>query len=354
MSKKVEQVAKVAALLVCALAVRHAVRLAVADAWMGKGTIAVARRALDWDAANGRNWEQLAGLQEADGGDGREALRRAAEVNPREAGIWMRLGLSEEMAGDTERAEEYLLRASRLSNKYAAKWTLASYYFRRGDTERFWQWAREALAMSYGDRTALFDLCWRVAADGDEIVRRAIPERGTVRVAFGQYLLNKFADGPELLAAVRVWGQLDVERGAFVTNGDFSRASMGTRLDWRVSEPEGITVEQGVIVLRGNQPEDCEVLSQTVPVQGGVGYVVKVRYRAHQPPGAVPASDTGLEWRIGGEAVRMPVQGSLVQVRFRGKADGAARLVLAHRRLPGHTRAEVEVRLEEVTSELEK
>ena len=335
-------------MLLSALVVRHAVRLAVADYWFGRGTVEGARQAVLWDAGNSRNWEQLAGLEELAGLDGREALRRAAAVNPSEAEIWMRLGLAEEMAGDIVRAGEHLRKVSDLSHKYAAQWALASYYFRRGDAERFWQWARPALWMSHGDRSALFDLCLRMPD-----YEREFPwKQSEVRTAFEQYVLSKSGDGPEFVAAARLWGGLDVKRGAIVTNGDFSRVSTGTRLDWVVAEPEGITVRRGTITLRGNQPEDCEVLSQNVPVMGGQAYVVRVRYQASQPPGAVPASDTGLEWRIGGEAVRMPVQGSAVEMRFRAKADGGTRLVLAHRRLSGHARAEAEVRVFEVRSEL--
>ena len=84
------------------------------------------------------------------------ALERAVALNPSDAGSWIELGLRWEADGNAGRAEQYLLRAAEVDRQYLPRWSLANFYFRRKDTEKFWAWARASAEMVYGDARPLF------------------------------------------------------------------------------------------------------------------------------------------------------------------------------------------------------
>ena len=75
------------------------------------------------------------------------------------------------MRGDLRNAESHLLRAARASRQFAPRWELANYYVRRGDAVPFWPWARESLAIGYGDLSPVFRLCWNMSPDAVDIWR---------------------------------------------------------------------------------------------------------------------------------------------------------------------------------------
>ena len=84
-----------------------------------------------------------------------------------------------------------MLDAARGDRQYEPRWTLANFYFRQQRTDAFWTWVRAALEVSYGDRDAAFDLCWKASHDAAEILRRGIPERHAVVAALLDYLTRK-------------------------------------------------------------------------------------------------------------------------------------------------------------------
>jgi tetratricopeptide (TPR) repeat protein len=85
-------------------------------------------------------------------------LRAALSANPRLSSAWIRLGLYTEQDGNVPEAETDLLQAARFDRQYVPAWTLANFYFRRGDAENFWPWARKAAALTFDDYRPLLRL----------------------------------------------------------------------------------------------------------------------------------------------------------------------------------------------------
>ena len=252
--------------------------------------------------------------------------------------------------------------------------------------------------MAYGDSSALFRLCARVAEDGNLIDRLEIA-RPEVRASYLLFQLNEGrdvmpairkvlekggeADVPLLLMAcdrlldqarvdeaMEVWnslsqarwiplGRLDPEAGQVLTGGRFETAPISRGFDWRLPSPDGVgaSVEDRTGGLRltfaGSQPEDCEVLAQLIPVRENAGYELGFAYRT-----SGIAANTGLGWRLSDArsgAILME-SGSLsseddsqASVKFRTPAAcRLARLALRYRRTPGTTRIAGFVVLREV------
>jgi len=386
------------------VAVYRAVRLAYADHLYRTFTPASVRRAIRLAPGRALYEVGLAELLERAGQDSRSALRRAAVLSPDDAAIRIRLGLALEIHGDVAGAERELLAAARVSQKYDPRWSLANFYFRRRDEERFWHWAREALRVSYGDRTPLLELCWRMAPSAETILCRAIPDRRPVRLAFADFVLarREFAAAEALVttlaaeaapgetrrflqmtdrllaagrfpAAITVWNSLcrrrllpypalDARHGPVLTNGDFARPFLGRAFDWRSPATDGAflvrTPPNGVrVILSGRQPVSCEILQEYLPLRAGADYELRYRYRVTLSALAAPDSATGLFWRVYGleerpvliaESEAFASEG-VHQDRLQFRApDGifGGWLVLQHWRQPGHTRMEGTVLLE--------
>jgi hypothetical protein len=320
-----------------------------------------------------------------------DALKAAAALDPGNADTWVRLGLAAEMRGDARAAESYMLEAARVSRQFAPRWTLASYYFRRGDRTHFWPWANEALAVGYGDLDALFELCWKMSPDGREIRALAVPDRAPVLNAYTHFLVrtgrlpasepvagalaaaatrddlstlsywfNVQLDRGSVPAAVTVWNllctrhllpypPLDPNR-APLTDGDFQAPSpVVGGFAWRLPSVEGITAafERQQRILRvefnGNQPEACAPVMQYLPVSVGAAYRFDFEYRtAEIGPGG------GLQWgvfdaRTGTDVTdQSPWLSSndwrYAEVRFHAPESGVARLTVVARRMPGQIR----------------
>jgi len=84
--------------------------------------------------------------------------RVAVSLNPRLSSVWIQLGLHDEAAGSLAEAEIELLRAARVDRQYIPAWTLANFYFRRGDSANFWPWAGKAAALTFDDYRPLLRL----------------------------------------------------------------------------------------------------------------------------------------------------------------------------------------------------
>ena len=85
-------------------------------------------------------------------------LRVAVSLNPRLATAWIQLGLDAEGEGNLAEAESDLLRAARVDRQYVPAWTLANFYFRRGDAANFWPWAEKAAERTFDDYRPLLRL----------------------------------------------------------------------------------------------------------------------------------------------------------------------------------------------------
>jgi hypothetical protein len=103
---------------------------------------------------------------------GEAQLRRALDANPRLSSAWITLGIEAERAGDPPGAEAMLLEAARVDHQFLPAWTLANFYFRRGDPIRFWPWAKRAAALTFDDFRPLLVLCDGLNPDPLDVIRR--------------------------------------------------------------------------------------------------------------------------------------------------------------------------------------
>jgi hypothetical protein len=184
----VSRIFGIAALTALGVAVWFSIVLARADFYFREGKV---QRATEIAP---RNTEYLAlrALQlEYDGADSSGLTEKIAVLNPLSSAPRIRLGLAAEIAGDSARAETWLLDAARVDHQFEPRWTLANFYFRAGKKSEFWRWMRAALEVSYGDRAPAYELCWRVSSDGGEILRLGIPDRHEVMGSYLGYLLAK-------------------------------------------------------------------------------------------------------------------------------------------------------------------
>src|SRR6478672_10314889 len=166
------------------------VRLAYADLLFRAKTLGSMTRAAHLDPGNAQSHLWLAELQESEGIDPAAELRLATTLNPRDSFAWMRRGLRAESERDYQEAERCLLEAARVDRQFDPRWTLANYYFRRGDLGHFWTWTRKSLEMSYGDLSAIFRLCRKVTQSAEEI-RRALPPGAHILAGFAQFLRDE-------------------------------------------------------------------------------------------------------------------------------------------------------------------
>lgn len=396
--------AALAAAALLALASFRVAREAYAEQLYSSGEIARLRRAAALSPGRALYRLALADLLDRTGGDPRPALREAARLSPSDDSIRIRLGLAEELAGRPDEAEAHLLQAASVSRKYLPRWTLANFYYRRGRPEAVWRWAREALAISYGDRSALFELCWNLRPEPEFLLEHVIPPRRDVvadyagfLVARGQFRaaaaiyerlaseaqpgdLERFLDATDRLlgsgeyeGARSVWNALcrrrlipypplDEHSGPVVTNANFSLWTLGQGFDWRVPQTPGVVVARDPgrgwrIGLSGDQPERCEILSQPLLLEPGRRYELGFRARASLA-GRWRDALSGLRWRVVAgdgrvlvESVWPPGEEIAAQAReFRvPPGGGACELKLVHERIAGSVRAQGAVELVSVT-----
>ena len=369
------------------------IRLGWADYQMRQETVGGTERAIALTPGQSEYYARLAWLVSGDDPRKAEAaLRRAVALNPWDARSWIELGLRAEAAGDDAAAQRYMLRAADVDRQFLPRWTLANYYFRRGNVAMFWHWTKDASAMVYGDAQPVFRLCARVAEDGKLIDRLQI-RNPDVRASYLAYLLdqnrvdligpavhrlleeNREADVPLLLTAcdrllearrvdeaAEIWNrQAAAGRVPFrtpagdgeqlVANGGFLAQPASRGFDWRLPVVEGISVSReekppGLrVTFSGSEPEDCEVLVQLVPLRRKTAYELSFAYRTRDIPGGV-----GLGWRItdANDGTILKEGPSLVsETEGEGRLsfetrEGCrlVRLAVRYRRTPGTTRPE--------------
>jgi tetratricopeptide (TPR) repeat protein len=383
-------------------------RLGYADHLAHTDSLANVKHAIELAPGNAAYYARWAAINDVVGNDpgaSTTALESAVALNPRMSFSWMDLGLRAEAMGNLQYAESCLLQAARVDKQYDPRWTLLNYYFRRGDTENFWIWARSASAMVYGDGLSLFRLYWRVTSDSDLILRKAIPDEQAVLTRYLAFLLtdnhldaiepvaamalkrarpedlavllwacDRLLDSNQPRPALRIWSALcdqrligyqapDPERGASLTNEEFGRTPLGHGFDWRLPRPVGVSVARitSLSTLRvdfsGKQPEDCEIISQFLPVMPGADYRLRFRYRTSNIP-----ERTNLRWRVfdANTGAEIAPQSSFLasespkdeEIVFSApKSTGLIRLALAYHRALGTTRIEGSIWLQHLKLE---
>lgn len=380
---------------VVAMALYWSLRITYAEILFTGDTLTSVERAIRLVPSNARYYVHQADLLEQTGADEKlqeTALERAVALNPRDSQVWIELGLRAEMRGRFSQAEAYLLEAARVDTTYQPRSTLANYYFRRGEPEKFWRWVREALKTAPGDMAPLFRLCWSLSEDAGLILERAIPNRPEALRQYLGFLLrtsrldaaqtvaermlghataddlplllascDRLLEGREAATATRVWdsmvtrGMIEYEtlipnEGNVLTNGSFRTVPRSQGFDWRIPAVDGVTASRDErppalrFTLSGNQPEQCEVLWQYVPLLAARSYRFDFEY---QTAGIGP--ETGMRWEVIdltkaparlAESVSLSAE-NWVHGDFMFTTPGnltTARLVLAYRRAPGTTR----------------
>ncbi len=275
-----------------------------------------------------------------------ERLRRALELNPRLSDAWMARGLRFEMQGNAAQAEKDLLEAVHVDGTFKPAWTLANFYLRQGDENKFWPMAQRCLRLiephradSQGyDAEPVFDLCWRMSDSAPTIQARAIPQHPFVQLQYVAYLVghanadgaitawNAFrtgtgspksghlspADLPIVLGyvdfliaqtreaeAMSAWNTA-IEQGLFVgdalapekqrslTNGNLSRRPLDRGFDWRLPSAQSLTTKyfESEALLRfgldSDEDEHVELAWQPVPVMPGRRYELRFQYRVEK------------------------------------------------------------------------
>ena len=388
---------KIAALLVISvltLASYWTLRLALADQLFRANSFEALTRATRLAPGNSHYFTLLTEYQQEAGIDPERALAAASQLNPLDSSVWIRRGLRAEFVGDFARAEQFLLEAARVDKLFDPRATLANYYFRRNNSEHFWRWMREALAINYGDLTSLFRLCWRMSSDPEIIRSRALPlDRRTLRSYLYFLLAENRLDAAEPIALqlasaatsedaavlldfidrnlaqptrisslVTVWNSLcsrnvipfsPVALNRAVTNGDFRVAPTNRGFDWRVPQgpdiaPVRVSPPELRIDLSGKQPEQSELLVQFVPLLTAKTCRFRFDYKTSGAP-----VESGLQWRIF-DAASSPLFGDdwkQSELTFSTRDNKLARLVLGYSRVSGTSRWEGSIILRDIELE---
>ncbi len=330
--------AALAALAALGLAGYWSLRLAWGDFLFQQDTLAAVGKA---SRVLPGNAEYVSRLHSLDPDGNPAALRDALRLNPRFSAGWIEMGLRAKSDGDFHAAETFLLEAAKVDRTYDPRWTLANFYLRRDNWDRFWPWVRTAVETAYRDRSPLYRLCWQATDDPKRILALAIPDQPRILAEYLNFLMgtgrldaaasvarrlggqsdaqvspvlvtycDKLLEADRGREAVGVWNQLSrtgliphpplaPERGASLTNGSLTQPFSGKGFDWRLAAAPGVSANRAAsppalkFVFSGRQPEHCRLLDQILPVEPSRSYRLRFRYRTE---GIGPA--TGLRWII--------------------------------------------------------
>ena len=370
---------------VLAIGFLQASKLAWADMLYRRATVDSLRRATDLcpDCA-----EYEFALSQIDTPRVVPHLERAIAVNSYFTNARIALAQEAEIAGEALRSEQILLEAANHDRQFAPAWALADFYFRTNQPDKFWPWARRAADMSYGDLSPLFDLCFLISPDSTVIAERVIGLRSVQR-QFLSYLtthgrlrdaqsvalqivraaspvdrdlllsyIDAALDAGQTMPARAVWDQLGRwqwvpnQDDSVISNGDFTRPIMSRGFDWRLATVDGVvaveTHAEGPslsLSFSGNQPEQCDLMAQFLPLVKGAAYVMRFQYRTTDLP-----AHTGLRWSLG-SGREYPIERSekWASSEWHVVASAAAqRLLLTYHRYPGTTRIEGVLHLRKV------
>ena len=368
--KTVQKILSLVSAVSFGLAALTAVRLAVADTIFREDTPDAIKRAIAVVGPDAGFEQRLA---EIDVPNARQALERAVAANPRASAAWIALGLIEESAGEFDAAERSLSEASRVDRQYLPAWTLANFYFRRANREKFWVWADRAASLTYDDFRPLLRLCDEFEPDPNRMLahfgdlRRMQPPYLNFLIGEGRLdaaeqvakgMWNDRANDPLLIdladrevragnavPAIELWNAasgfipLDPSQGRILTNGDLARAPLNLGFDWRLVETEGVAEtwrpSELVFTFSGSEPEACVVLEQTM-------YFVPRHFRLRFDYLTGVVAPSGVRWALDNSAG--PPLGANDKWR-EGVFDiprtrGLAHLRLVYQREPGTTRTE--------------
>jgi hypothetical protein len=276
-------------------------------------------------------------------------LREAGQRNPYIADVHTRLGLQAEMQSNNRaKAEREYLEAARVNHMYMPKWTLANFYFRQQDENKFLSAAKSALEITPYDSGPLFSEAYAFGIS-DETILGIVPQRPEVAFSYLQFVLGEnrmnaiepaalkaSAFRPPLTieesgkasrwtallgatedrlislnrldAAVRVldrmhkagWIEMSPPTAsAPLANASFRTPISGHGFDWLLNPTPGVTAEQMSelqklrFTLSGSQPEHCRILQQILMLRPGHEYQLSWQADSSDFQSAV-----GLQWKL--------------------------------------------------------
>ncbi len=303
-------------------------------------------------------WIQ-AQLDEQQGANPIGSLRRAVALSPREALYHSRLGLTLEGQGALEPAERELILGTQLSRKYEPRWDLLNFYFRRAQWDRFWPTVADALPVSWGDRTPLFELALQAPA-GKTRLQEALPAKRDVRFNYAVFLISRgdlaaatafitelaasrvLEERPDFLYWIDLMLQKRMLHEALATWRALSES--GDPFPWKPGRVSGVTIyplegEAWRVLFSGNQPEHCVLLESVKPVAAGQSYRLETSLEEKLSPAG------GLLWHV----ETLEASPRLLDQSFTvtGPVE-AVRIKLEYQRPQGSVRAEGEVRIHSV------
>ena len=367
--------------MLCSIAAHSSFRLSRADWLFHQNTPESVSQAAALDPHNWRYPRWLADLLESEGKDPAPARAAALQLNPKDAALWIRSGLEAESTGHPDQAEHSLLQAAAVDRLMEPRWTLMNYYFRTQQEAKFWPWAQQAFAMSYNDRTALFDLCWNMRPDPAAIAA-LFPANHPVQFQFVGFLLAH--DQPEAAATAATLAQSLLPQATLqnrpvflhcvqrlIATGhaqpavalwkglgeslslEFEHYPTGEGFDWRLPANAGVraTISRPSAELRlslnGAQSESCDLLSKTVPLHPAASYQLRFSYKT---TGIGPAS--GLRLRIADQSTPDLSSDNWREVSLPfHSTEELGVILLEYRRPPGMMRAEGQIALRHFTVE---
>ena len=304
--------------------------VARADYLFRKDNAEAIRAAIRLAPDNSAYYMRLAQLDED---HARALLETSLRLDHYNAQADIELGLRYEADGDASQAEKLLLQAAVIDHTYLPRWSLANFYLRQGSLPAFWMWARKAAEMPADDIGALFDLCWRVSPDPDEIMSRIVNDNPEVVPQYLSFLMGKGelpaaagaavrllhdgsaeTDRPLLLSLVNqlvavndaapansLWHQMIQHQWVVAdqtvpNNAAFAREPQPVSFDWTLGSYQGLHSWPGPRGLEteftGEEPESCTIAEQSLALPPG-NYTLTYSYHT-----AGIAPDTGIQWQI--------------------------------------------------------
>jgi tetratricopeptide (TPR) repeat protein len=278
-------------------------------------------------------WEYFMRLAQFDEAHAPQLLAASLNLNRFNAQADIELALRYEERGDFDRAEKQMLQAYDVDHTYLPRWSLANYYFRRGNLPAFWAWARSAAAMPSDDIGSLFELCWHASPDPNQISAAILNEKPEMLRQYVDFLLAKNqsvavaqvaphlvragdpqSDRPVLFSAINrltAAGEVDAARSLWEllidnhwvaadatvpNNAQFLREPLPVSFDWSFPEYSGLHSWPGAAGLKteftGSEPESCTIAEQTVPIAAG-GFTLSYSYKTTDI-----REGTGIRWQV--------------------------------------------------------
>lgn len=279
-----------------------ATRLVLAGLLARRSTPDGFRQAIEF-APNAAYFERLADL---DPDHASEALRRAVALNPRSSVAWTALGLAAERSRDFSGAAQDLEEAARVDRQYLPAWTLANFYFRRGNRTSFWKWARRAAALAYDDPKPLLTLADRVGLSDRLPPMRVIAQlgdSGKLERAYLDLLIDedRFDDAQAIARTILARARLDRRREGRSSAEDTARLrAFSTRLIAADRGRDALEIWNGIAASSG------VIESPTGIIESPTGIIESPTGLIESPTGVIEPSSgldqapsgEGFDWRL--------------------------------------------------------